>query len=95
MARLRFAGKGTIQGKKYQLRGYPAVVAQEGGRVSGDVFTLPEDRETLQRLDEYEEYDRSAPEKSLFRRYRVTVTFVDGGETECWVYFYNLALPSH
>ena len=93
VAQLRFAGVGTIQGRRFELAECPAVLPAKNSVVRGTVFTLPDDSRTLQKLDAYEEYDRDAPERSLFVRRKATVTLADGRRAKCWVYFYNRLVP--
>lgn len=92
---LRPIGPGTIQGVRYQLPDYPAVVLNPHGTdtVSGDVFALPQDPPILARLDEYEGYQPENPADSLFLRLKTPVTFADGSQQDCWVYVYNGTLP--
>lgn len=87
-------GHGTIRGKLYDLGDYPAVVLpNRRHRIPGSVFALPDDSETLPRLDEYEEFKPSDPDNSLFVRTKRTVTLDDGSRRRCWVYLYNRELP--
>ncbi|HEY1262905.1 MAG TPA: gamma-glutamylcyclotransferase family protein, partial [Terriglobales bacterium] len=49
--RLRRVGKGSVQGKLYDLGEYPgAVLSKSGNAISGEVFALPEDGELLSSL---------------------------------------------
>ena len=82
-----------IAGRRYELAEYPAVLPADNSVVSGVVFTLPEDGQTLTRLDAYEGYDPRVPEESLFVRRAAPATLADGRRTNCWVYFYNRAVP--
>jgi gamma-glutamylcyclotransferase (GGCT)/AIG2-like uncharacterized protein YtfP len=54
---------------------------------------MPDDAETLQQLDAYEEFNRRQPETSLFRRRTRTVTLRNGRKERHWVYVYNRELP--
>ncbi len=93
--RLRRIGNGTIRGKLYDLGDYPAVVVEQNTRnkVEGSVFALPDDPQTLAKLDEYEEFRPSDPRNSLFVRAKRTVTLANGRRRRCWVYLYNGKLP--
>ena len=84
-------GRGTIQGKLYNLGAYPGVVldTRSKERIEGDIFVLPPSPEALACLDEYEEYRPNDPERSLFTRQRVQVTFQNGSRLLCWIYVYN------
>lgn len=50
----RYLGEATAQGTLYDLGAYPGAVFGPGGRVNGDVFTLPADGSLLRVLDAYE-----------------------------------------
>ncbi len=85
---------GYITGSKlYKIDWYPALV-QEGGDddiVVGDIFQL-EDEQLLLELDEYEGLGvGEAPYE--YRREKVKA-FTDGEAIECWIYWYNVALPA-
>jgi gamma-glutamylcyclotransferase (GGCT)/AIG2-like uncharacterized protein YtfP len=75
----------------YDLGEYPGVVLDETGeKIPGKIFRLPEEPEVLKRLDEYEEFDASQPEGSLFVRKEWPVTRRSGSKKLiCWVYAYN------
>ena len=91
---LRAIGPATVLGQLHDLGEYPAL-AKRGRRrpVSGTLFALPDDAETLGKLDAYEEFDPLKPETSLFRRRERTVTLQDGRKERHWVYVYNRDLP--
>ncbi len=95
--RLRLLGTGTIRGKLYELGEYPGVVVHPSHRdkVPGFIFALPEDRDTLSQLDDYEGFRPTDPANSLFIRAKRTVTFAEGHRRRCWVYLYNGALLCH
>lgn len=88
-------GKGTVVGNLHDLGEYPALVVngKRNQRVAGSVFALPDDPETLQALDAYEEFEPKDPKNSLFVRSKRTVTLADGTRKRCWVYIYNQKLP--
>ena len=88
-------GPGTIAGNLYDLGEYPALTidGKRKQRVGGVVFALPDDPETLRKLDQYEEYLPGDPANSLFVRSRRLVTLDDGTRRFCWVYVYNQKLP--
>jgi len=88
--RLRRVGKGSVRGRLYDLGDYPgAVLRRNGPQVIGQVFELPDDPEVLTRLDEYEGFDRSRPQGSLFVRKRCLVKLQNGKKLFCWMYAYN------
>jgi gamma-glutamylcyclotransferase (GGCT)/AIG2-like uncharacterized protein YtfP len=90
MRRLRRVGQGFVRGRLYDLGDYPgAVLTRNGPLIRGLVFELPDDPEVLERLDKYEEFDRSRPKGSLFVRKRRIVSLQDGKKVFCWIYAYN------
>src|SRR5207302_11515365 len=87
---LRRVGRGSVRGRLYDLGDYPgAVLSRTGPVIAGQVFELPEDPDVLRRLDEYEGFDPSHPEASLFVRMKWPVTLRNGKKMSCWVYAYN------
>lgn len=89
----RRVGKGVVKGRLYDLGEYPGAVLIRGGTpVRGLVFEIPDDPEILNRLDEYEGFDRSHPQGSLFVRRKCFVTLEDGRRLSCWIYTYNRPL---
>jgi gamma-glutamylcyclotransferase (GGCT)/AIG2-like uncharacterized protein YtfP len=88
--RFRRVGKGFVHGQLFDFGEYPgAVLTRNGSRITGQIFELPDDPEVLNRLDEYEGFDRSNPKASLFVRKRRYVQLQDGRKIFCWVYSYN------
>lgn len=93
--RLRRVGKGFVRGQLFDLGEYPgAILSRSGSPIVGQIFELPDDPEVLNRLDEYEGFDRSDPEASLFVRQRRSVQLEGGRRIFCWVYTYNRPLGS-
>lgn len=82
---LEFVGDVEFPGLLYDLGDYPGVIPGEG-LVSGELHKIC-DPAILAALDEYEEFDRDRPERSLFLRQPVTIP----GWGVAWVYFYNHA----
>lgn len=80
---LRLAGEGFVAGKLYNLGSYPGAVVDptSASSVHGTVYELPEDAETLRRIDAYE-----GPE---YERIEQLVTLVEGKVLRCWVYDYQ------
>jgi gamma-glutamylcyclotransferase (GGCT)/AIG2-like uncharacterized protein YtfP len=91
LARLRPVGKGFVHGVLYDLGDYPGAVLDPSSkrRISGTVFRLSGDPNVLRKLDEYEEFDSTAPNRSLFIRTMQPVTLGTGRTLQCWVYTYN------
>jgi gamma-glutamylcyclotransferase (GGCT)/AIG2-like uncharacterized protein YtfP len=91
VAALQGVGEGRVRGTLYDLGEYPGVVPDEmaATEIRGVVMRLPTDESILRRLDEYEEYDRAAPESSLFVRRLCPVRLDSGQMLPCWIYVYN------
>ncbi len=88
--RFRRVGQGFVRGRLYDLGEYPgAVLTRSGPFIRGLVFELPDEPGILERLDAYEEFDKSHPKASLFVRKRRVVSLRDGKKIECWIYAYN------
>ena len=88
--RLKRVGSGFVRGQLFDFGEYPgAVLTRTGSPIAGQIFELPDDPEVLNRLDEYEGFDRSDPKSSLFVRKRRYVQLQDGRRFFCWIYSYN------
>jgi gamma-glutamylcyclotransferase (GGCT)/AIG2-like uncharacterized protein YtfP len=57
--------------------------------IHGELVALPSDGEILEALDRYEEFDPSAPKKSLFVRKKAKIQMANGSTREGWIYVYN------
>jgi gamma-glutamylcyclotransferase (GGCT)/AIG2-like uncharacterized protein YtfP len=90
--KLKYIGRGAIAGALYDLGLYPALVAESGGRVWGEVYEMTDAPTVLAALDEIEGYRHDAPDSSLYIRAQTGVTLPDGSEALAWVYFYNAPL---
>jgi gamma-glutamylcyclotransferase (GGCT)/AIG2-like uncharacterized protein YtfP len=89
---LKFAGRGWINGKLFDLGIYPAAVPATDSRVRGEVFRMVDAPNVLAALDGIEGSRAAEPERSLHTRTQVTATLDDGRTEEVWVYFYNAPL---
>jgi len=91
VARFRRLGQGSIRGVLYDLGEYPGAVVDPSSRkrIFGTVFRLSGDEKLLRELDEYEGFNPSAPEESLFVRKLCPVRLATGRILPCWVYVYN------
>lgn len=82
----------TAEGQLYFVAdgGYP-YVAPGPGTVSGELIHLdPRHYEqTLQAIDELEEYDPGDETNSIYLRRRTSVTLPDGRYTAAWIYYWN------
>src|SRR3954453_12375095 len=90
--KLKYIGRGAIAGALYDLGLYPALVAESGGRVWGEVYEMTEAPVVIAALDEIEGYRPDAPASSLYIRAQTGVTLPDGSQARAWVYFYNAPL---
>lgn len=90
--KLKYIGRGAIQGAMYDLGLYPALVAASEGRVWGEVYEMADSPTVLAALDEIEGYRHDDPDRSLYMRAQTDVTLPDGGHAKAWVYFYNAPL---
>jgi gamma-glutamylcyclotransferase (GGCT)/AIG2-like uncharacterized protein YtfP len=89
---LKFAGRGWINGKLFDLGIYPAAVPATDSRVWGEVFRMVDAPNVLAALDRIEGYRAEEPERSLYTRTQVSATLDDGRTEDVWVYFYNAPL---
>ena len=90
--RLRYVGRGAIQGALFDLGLYPAVIPAPEGRVWGEVYEMSDPATVLAALDDIEGYRHDDPDRSLYTRLRAEVTLPDGSAAQAWVYFYNAPL---
>jgi len=89
--KLKPIGEGFLHGTLYDLGEFPGAVLdpRSAQRISGMVFQLSDDPNVLQQLDDYEEFDPTAPEESLFVRMLHLVELSSGQSIPCWIYVYN------
>jgi gamma-glutamylcyclotransferase (GGCT)/AIG2-like uncharacterized protein YtfP len=90
--KLRYIGRGSIQGALFDLGLYPAAVAAPDGRIWGEVYEMAEPVPVLAALDDIEGYRHDDPDRSLYMRSKVDVVLPDGAHALAWVYFYNAPL---
>jgi gamma-glutamylcyclotransferase (GGCT)/AIG2-like uncharacterized protein YtfP len=90
--KLKYIGRGAIQGALFDLGLYPALVAASEGRVWGEVYEMADPPTVLAALDDIEGYRHEDPDRSLYTRAQTDVTLPDGGRARAWVYFYNAPL---
>jgi gamma-glutamylcyclotransferase (GGCT)/AIG2-like uncharacterized protein YtfP len=80
-------GPATARGSLYRVEDYPAFVPNGPGRVTGDLFALPDPVAILAALDVYEECSDDFPMPHEYRRERLTVLTLKG-TLEAWTYIY-------
>jgi gamma-glutamylcyclotransferase (GGCT)/AIG2-like uncharacterized protein YtfP len=90
--KLRYIGRGAIQGALFDLGLYPALVAASDGRVWGEVYEMTDAPTVLAALDDIEGYRHDDPDRSLYTRAQTAVTLPGGDHASAWVYFYNAPL---
>ena len=91
-AKLRYVGRGSIQGALFDLGLYPAAVPAPEGHLWGEVYEMTDPEVVLAALDDIEGYRHDDPDKSLYLRSPAEVTLPDGTRARAWVYFYNAPL---
>ena len=90
--RLRYIGRGSIQGALFDLGLYPAAVPAPDGYIWGEVYEMTDPLPVLAALDDIEGYRHDDPDRSLYRRLKSEVALPDGTAASAWVYFYNAPL---
>jgi gamma-glutamylcyclotransferase (GGCT)/AIG2-like uncharacterized protein YtfP len=90
--KLRYIGRGSIQGSLFDLGLYPAAVPAADGDIWGEVYEMADAPMVLAALDDIEGYRHDDPDRSLYRRSKVDVVLPDGTRAQAWVYFYNAPL---
>ena len=90
--KLRYIGRGSIQGALFDLGIYPAAVPSPDGRIWGEVYEISDVTAVLNALDDIEGYRHDDPDRSLYMRKEVEVVLQDGDRANAWVYFYNAPL---
>jgi gamma-glutamylcyclotransferase (GGCT)/AIG2-like uncharacterized protein YtfP len=90
--KLRFIGRGSIQGSLFDLGLYPAAVPAADGHVWGELYEMADSPVVLAALDDIEGYQHDDPDRSLYRREQADVALSDGNHVRAWVYFYNAPL---
>ena len=90
--RLRYIGRGSIQGALFDLGLYPAAVPAPDGLIWGEVYEMTDPTRVLAALDDIEGYRHDDPDRSLYMRSKSEVALPDGTVAHAWVYFYNAPL---
>lgn len=89
---LAHVGRGWIHAALFDLGIYPAAIPASDSRVWGEVHRMLDVESVLHTLDEIEGFSIDEPDKSLYIREEIPVTFEDGRVGSAWVYFYNAPL---
>lgn len=91
--KLKLVGEAFVYGSLYDLGEFRALVSGGEDEIFGQILELPDDAKVLRRLDEYEGFDASNPQESLFVRTETTAYFGDE-QLQTWIYEYNGDLPT-
>lgn len=72
-----FVGNGYVQGKLYEIAGYPGAVLSDkaSDRVYGEVYELFEPEILFENLDVYEEWSDNYSEPHEYKREQIEVFF--------------------
>lgn len=84
-----FVATATFAGRLFLVDGYPGVLADAAGEVSGELYRLRDPAATLPVLDDYEECGPQFGDAAEYRRSVVAVTQADGSSCAAWIYLYN------
>ena len=87
----RVIGGAFTYGVLYDFGEYPGAVLDclSKQKVFGTVLELPDNAGVLERFDEYEGFNASAPGDSVFVRVLGTVELDSGSTIRSWIYVYN------
>jgi gamma-glutamylcyclotransferase (GGCT)/AIG2-like uncharacterized protein YtfP len=88
----KYMGEANINGLLYKVDYYPGLVKGEG-IVFGELYKLHNAKLTLEKLDEYEDYDPKNKSNSLYvREISEIVLMEENKKMEAWVYYYNCGI---
>jgi gamma-glutamylcyclotransferase (GGCT)/AIG2-like uncharacterized protein YtfP len=90
--KLTYIGRGSIQGKLFDLGLYPAAVPGPDAHVWGEVYEMTESATVLAALDEIEGYRHDDPDRSLYLRQKAEVLLAGGARSPAWVFLSNAPL---
>jgi gamma-glutamylcyclotransferase (GGCT)/AIG2-like uncharacterized protein YtfP len=89
---IEFGDKGYVKGRLFDLGEFPGAkpTRLNNKKVQGQLLSIKPGFESkvLNELDEYEEYNPSDADSSLFKRKKVKV-FTKGTLKDAWIYWYN------
>ena len=88
----KFVSNGTIQGRLYEVDGYPGAVesTKPGEHVIGELYRILAPQALFPQLDEYEECSEHYPQPHEYVRKKIRVSTEGGQPIKAWVYLYNL-----
>lgn len=85
-------GEAVFQGKLYFIGGHPAAIpsSSEEDTIIGDLFEIQTTSDLIQRLDQYEGFNKNNPEVSLYIREKRKVRLKKSNAVhEAWIYIFN------
>ncbi len=87
----QYMGVATKKGKLFNIGRYPGAVKSHNpeDKIKGYLYSVEDIEHLLNTLDEYEGYDKSSPNQSLFKRERVLVEDKNNKKHLAWIYWYN------
>lgn len=85
-----FEGYASAAAELFDFGAYPgAVPSAGGGRIRGELYWVPDARETLELLDQYEGCGPGHTPPHEFERGLTEVTLEQGGAAQAWIYWYR------
>lgn len=88
-----FVGDAYMQGKLYEVRGYPGVIesANKNDKVVGEVYKviIKDDDRVLRELDTYEGCTEAYLAQYEYIRKKLPVSLATGGIVSAWIYLFN------
>ena len=87
----RFIAGGYMQGKLYEVDGYPGAVESESlkDKVYGEVWRVDDCAAVFPQLDDYEQCTDRYPEPHEYIRKRLTISLAGADSVTAWVYLFN------
>ncbi|MCF6325167.1 MAG: gamma-glutamylcyclotransferase [Gammaproteobacteria bacterium] len=91
-----FMGLATMDGRLFEVDGYPAGCYQfaVGSDVIGDLYQVDAAAALFVTLDAYEESDPHFEQPREYQRQRVPVSLSDGSVVYAWVYLYHRSIDA-
>ena len=87
-----WVGEAVFRGKLYFVGGHPAAIpsSSEEDTIIGDLFEIQTTSDLIQRLDQYEGFNRNNPKASLYIREKRKVRLKKSNAVhEAWIYIFN------
>jgi gamma-glutamylcyclotransferase (GGCT)/AIG2-like uncharacterized protein YtfP len=87
---------GVFQGRLYQIDWYPGAIDSENpdDKVFGEIWSIPDDKALIHKLDDYEGYHPEMPEASEYIRTERSIITEKGESVACQIYLYQASLRS-